>query len=136
MSRILPIAMATACLAAAAAAQEPVVKPVATVRELMEAMLVPASDALFSVPSEGPKDDAKWTSLRYNTLILAESANLLLIGDRPRDKDVWVKSAQALRSAALDALKAVDARNAEALLEVGDRILDACTQCHDKHLSP
>lgn len=134
MTRILTMAMLTAWCAAAAAAQEPTLRPIATVRELMEAMIIPASDALFDVPPEAPTDDAEWKRLRYNALILAESANLLLIGDRPRDREVWVRSARTLGDAALDALKAVDGRNIDALLDAGDRILGACTQCHDRHL--
>jgi len=109
-------------------------KPIATSKQLMEAMIIPASDVLFNVGVEPPKNDEEWTIVRNNALILAESGNLLMIGSRAQDKDVWIKYSRAMLDAAAAALKAAEAKNVDAISEAGDQILAACSGCHDRFL--
>ena len=58
-------------LASVALTQQPVPRPVATVTQLMQAMMVPASNALFNVPRQVPEDDAGWDALRNHAVIIA-----------------------------------------------------------------
>src|ERR1700736_4782861 len=62
---------------------------VGTISELMVDMIYPASDAVFYITTREPKDEAGWNELRAKTLMLAESANLLLMPGRARDQDRW-----------------------------------------------
>jgi hypothetical protein len=134
MQRILAAAALCLALAGVGAAQQPELKQVATVRDLMEAMLIPSSDILFNVPFEAPKDDAEWTKVRHNAVLMGEGANLLLIGSRAKDDPVWTGSSQAVVDAALASVRAATAKDAEAFTKISDQILTACKQCHDKYL--
>ena len=55
------------------AAQQPAMQPVASVKQLHEAMISPSSDAIFDV-GRGPENDAGWTALRNNAIILPKPA--------------------------------------------------------------
>ena len=112
--------------------QQPSVKPVASVTQLMRAMVIPASNALFNVAREAPEGDSDWEAVQNNAVILAESGNLLLIGNRAKDQ-VWTKTSQAMVDAGAAALKAAEAKDVDAVIEVGNRIVDACETCHDTH---
>ena len=98
----------------AACAPQPTFKPVASVKQLMAATVVPSSEVLFEavgtvvsfsgVEEIAPKNDEEWTTVRNNALILAESGNLLMIGDRAKDKGDWMKMSKALVDAGVVAL--------------------------------
>ena len=79
-------------LAGAAATQESALKPVASVTQIMQAMVVPSSNALFDVPRNPPVDERGWAAVRNHAIVLAESGNLLLIGDRAQDSEVWTQN--------------------------------------------
>ncbi|MDP7339535.1 MAG: hypothetical protein QF786_09495 [Vicinamibacterales bacterium] len=111
------------------------VKAIASLKQIMEAMVVPTSDHLFNVGRQAPENDDDWTALRNSAVILAESGNLLLVGDRVKD-DTWVSSAHALIEAGSVALKATEDRNVDAVLEAGNLLLDSCQSCHEKHARP
>ena len=128
LSRIyLVILLASAC------SQQPKVDAVASIAEIHEAMINPASDAIFNVGSEPPKDDQAWTAVRNNAIILAESGNLLMIGSRAKDGGDWMKMSQAMAAAAVMALKAANAKQADALIEAGAQLVAACETCHQPY---
>lgn len=119
----------------AALAQQPSLKPIATVEQLMTTMIAPSSNVIFGAASEAPKGDGNWIVVRNYALTLAESGNLLMIGDRARDRGEWMKMATSLRDAAEAAVKAVDARSADALAEAGERVYETCGQCHARYMT-
>ena len=127
------VAAAGLLLASAALTQEPAPRPVATITQLMQAMIIPASNALFNVPRQVPGDDADWDAVRNQAVILAESGNLLMVGDRAGDSGVWMETSRALTDAGEAALAAALARDVDAITSVGDQIIDACERCHEKH---
>lgn len=132
MSRIGIVAI-VALLVAGAVAQRSAMRPVASVTELMKAMVIPASNALFDVPRQVPEDDAGWETVRNHAIVLAESGNLLLVEGRAEDSEVWKSTSVALVEAGEAALEAAKARDVDAILEVGNQIIDACERCHEKH---
>jgi hypothetical protein len=104
-----------------------------------------------------PHTDEEWQQLRRSALILVESTNLLVMegrlvvpaGGRMADEGaegVWtaadaqqlinsqhatfVQMARALHDSAEQMLKAVDAKDAEELLEVGTALDEVCETCH------
>lgn len=111
-----------------------VFKPVADVRQVMTAITIPSSTAIFDAASETPKDDSDWDRLHNNALALAESGNLLIMPGRAVDNDVWVKEAQAMTDAAMLAVKAAEAKNADAVIDAGDKIYATCESCHMKYM--
>jgi hypothetical protein len=89
---------------------------------------------VFKVASEPPKDAAGWDHARNQAIALAESANLLLIDGRAPDRGDWVTLAIAQRDAAMVAVKAIDARNADALSNASDALYETCDNCHNKYM--
>jgi hypothetical protein len=132
-----------ALIISAACARQPAFKPVGSVKQIMEAAIHPAAEVVFEavgtiltvggVEEIAPKNDEEWTKVRDNALILAESGNLLMIGDRAKDKGDWMKMSQALIDAGVIALRAAEAKNPEKLFEAGGQVYEACQQCHTKY---
>src|SRR5438094_90123 len=52
------------------------------------------------------------------------------------DRASFIKLARALQDAGATALKAIDAKNAEGLLDAGETIDTACENCHLKYWYP
>ncbi len=125
--------LAGLALAALCRAQPSGVKAVATVSQLMQAMIVPASNALFNVARQVPDSDADWAEVRNSAVMLAESGNLLLIGSRAEPSDTWASTSRALIEAGAGALKAAEARDPEGVGEAANQMIDACERCHEKH---
>ena len=74
------------------ASQGSIYKPVATVREIMHAIIDPSSKIVFDAVSavetptgivqKAPKTDEEWDNLRFSALRLVEGANLLMMSGR------------------------------------------------------
>jgi hypothetical protein len=109
------------------------VRTVANVRELHDLLISPASDAVFNAATEPPADDKSWSAARRQALVLAESANLLMIGGRVRDNNNWMKMSRALVDAAALAVTAIDKKDAKALEAAADAITVSCMNCHQPY---
>ena len=108
-----------------------------------------------------PKTDEDWDKVRHGAVALAEAANLLMMPGRHvarpgeksetpgvelepeemealinKDRGAWHTRATALHEAAMAALKAVEARDAAKVFEVGYEIEEACENCHSKYWYP
>lgn len=126
--------MATAILVTVPAVpQESVQTPVATVTQLMRALVIPASNALFNLPRQVPDSDDGWAEVENHAVILAESGNLLMVSGRAVASDVWASTSMGLVRAGEAALEAAQARDVEAVADIGNQIIDACERCHEKH---
>ena len=150
---------------AAAPATASAYQALATVHDLMGAIIDPASKVVFGAVSsvdtpdgtrdKAPANAAEWEVVRRNALLLAEGANLLLIpgrhiappemakmhkeGELPpaeievrvaRDRAAWNKLAAGFRQAAVDAVRAAEAKKPEAFGAVNEAIDTACENCH------
>ena len=126
-------------VAAAMTVQTPPARPpmrnVGTMSELMVRILYPNSDALFYIESRTPKTDSEWGVLEGETLMLAESANLLMMPGRARDQKQWMADAKLMLDAGAAAVKAVKTKNVESISALSDQLLESCTTCH-KHYRP
>ena len=109
-------------------------KAVATVKEVMLAITIPTSETVFKAASDPPKAAADWDHARSQALALAESANLLLMEGRAPDREAWTTLAVAQREAAMVAVKAIDAKNADALSNASDALYETCDNCHNKYM--
>jgi hypothetical protein len=106
------------------------VRAVASVKQLHEVMISPASDAVFDASANPPRNDKGWTAERNQALLLAEAGNLLMVGNRVRDTDNWMKMSRALVDAAARAVTAADRKDGKALEAATDSITVACEACH------
>jgi hypothetical protein len=129
--------------AASTAAATPAVAPVATVKHVMRGITMPAAATIWDsvstiVDAKGvtenvPKNDEEWAVVGANAAVLAESANMLMAGDRAVDRGDWIKFATALRDSAQTALKAADAKDPQGILAVGEVINASCDACHERY---
>ena len=108
-----------------------------------------------------PKTDEEWAGVRHAALIVAEAANLLMMPGRPvaapgagsltpgvelapnevkalidKNPAAWNVLAQALQESMAPALAAIDKKDATALFEAGERIDQACENCHTLYWYP
>jgi hypothetical protein len=107
------------------------------------------------VIENAPETNEDWARLRYAAVTMAEATNSIIIPGRhvapadierdPADTSLtpaqieelieqnwaaWVGHAHALDAAALEAIRAIDARDVDKLSEVGGTIDAACESCH------
>jgi hypothetical protein len=120
--------------AGTAVAQAPTFQPVGTVRQVMLGIVKPTSDVVFKFQFNPPKTAEEWATLQNNCLSLAEAGNLLLIPGRAKDKGEWEKNAKALVETGREAFKAANAKDADALEKIGDKIDGVCEACHAIYL--
>jgi hypothetical protein len=110
---------------------------------------------------KAPKTEAEWKAVRSSAVTILEATDLILIpgrrvaapGEKEQDPNVnlspekiqalidadrpsWVKMAHDLHDSVLPALKAIDAKDAQALSDAGGGIDKACEDCHLKYWYP
>jgi hypothetical protein len=103
---------------------------VGTMSELMIKIIYPASDPVFYITTRTPTTEAQWGVLQGQTLMLAESANLLMMPAHARDQDRWMADAKLLREAGAAAFKAAKNKDVAALDALNDQLYQSCTTCH------
>ena len=116
-------------------------RPVATVDQVMDAIVIPSSQAIFDavVYENGelvtaPRTDDDWFRLQMHAIALAEAGNLLLMPTRTKNEAEWVSFSNALTDHAVAVSKAAEAKDVERLLAAGSDVYRACTSCHAKYL--
>ena len=109
--------------------------PVGTMSDLMGKIIYPASDAIFYITTRTPTNDAEWTVLQGQALMVAESANLLMMPAHLRDEERWLADAKLMRDAGQAAFKAAKAKDVNALDALNDALYQSCVTCH-QHYRP
>ena len=113
----------------------------ATVSELMAMMVDPAADLVWDavgtvITADGvdhwePRTDEEWLAVQYGAMTITEAGNLLMMENRARDQETWLRMSQELVDAGRVALEAAKARDAEAVFDVGEVVYNACDRCHN-----
>ena len=108
-----------------------------------------------------PKNDEEWIKVRHGAIALTEASNLLMMpgrhvarpgekSDTPgvelepsemealinKDLAAWRKRAHGLHEAGVAAIEAIEAKDADKLFEVGEKIERACEGCHSQYWYP
>ena len=124
------------------AASGPPFKPVADIQQLMEMVIDPAADVVWEsvgtiITAEEteeifPRNDEEWAAVRNSAMLLAESGNLLMVGDRAEEvaPGPWMIMSQALVDAGVAAFEAAESKDPDAVFAVGEQIYNACETCH------
>ena len=117
--------------------------PVASVKQIMKGITGPAATIVYNavgetVTSKGtearaPHTDEEWEAVGNAAAALIESGNLLMMGTRVVDRGEWLKQSQALVEAGKEALKAVQAKNAEGVFAAGEPVNLSCDNCHRRY---
>lgn len=118
-----------------ATAPAPAPRIVGTMSDLMVKIIYPTSDAVFYITTRTPTNEVQWNELQAKTLMLAESANLLMMPSRARDQDRWMTDSQLLLDVATTAFKAAKAHDVEALGALNEELRVSCVTCH-QHYRP
>lgn len=104
---------------------------VGSMQELMTWIIQPTSDAVFYISRTPPQSDADWLDLERQTLMLAESANLLLIPGYREGGERWLTDVEKMRVAAEAALQAARDRDMDTLIDLNNDLYMSCESCHD-----
>ncbi|MYA07927.1 MAG: hypothetical protein F4060_12055 [Holophagales bacterium] len=135
MARKIVLAALVAGLAGAAAAWDdgpvPEPEPIGTMSELMIKLMYPASDAILYVESRAPTNEVEWNELQAQALLLAESANLIMMPSRVvGDADEWMRDARLMFDAGAAAYEAALEQDLEALIALNEQVYMSCVVCH------
>jgi len=131
----IAVATLVAGLAAAAAAADdgpvPEAEPIGTMSELMIKLMYPASDAILYVESRAPTNEVEWNELQAQALLLAESANLIMMPSRVvGDRDEWMRDARLMFDAGAAAYEAALEQDLDALIALNEQVYMSCVVCH------
>jgi len=142
---LLAAALQFGCGAAPKPAAPPAsaVRPVLSLKQLMEWVIDPAADAVWDsvktiITEQGTKEIApqtqeQWDAVRNGAATLVESSNLLAMETRARDQGEWIAAARRLAGTAEKALRAAESKNAEGVFAAGGEIYNACSACHRQY---
>ncbi len=137
-------ALAQAPAPSTAPAQNPAAPPsaaapgmvrVGSMSELMADVIYPTSDAIFYITTRVPQNDVEWNEFRAKTLVLAESANLLMMPGRARDQDRWMADTKLLLDVGQAAFRAARRKDVAAIEALNDQLYQSCVVCH-QHYRP
>jgi len=127
------LSLAAACIPQSSAAPEVPDRPVSAIKQLMLSSVVPASNAVFAVANEAPKDTAGWLTVEKNARALAQNGRQLLQMSPPNGEE-WLKQARLLFDAASEAAAATTASDADKVSDAGNAIYETCAACHKIYL--
>ena len=68
--------------------------------------------------------------MRLGAVALAESANLLMMEDRARDQDQWIRLSEDLADAAMLAFAVAEAEDSQRVFDLGEVVYQTCNNCH------
>lgn len=115
----------------------------ADVKQLMASVIDPSADIIwesvgFIDTATGteeirPRSNEEWDAVQNAAWVLAEAANSLMIGNRPKDTGDWMRYSQEFADISLKAARAAEAHDAEALFTAGSDVYLGCTACHNAY---
>ena len=135
------------CLSALGCAHRPEAappyKPVTTVLELMESVILHASEVYWDsvqvtvdeagVHERYPESDEEWESVWAAALTIAESGNLLMMAPRAVDQGAWMEFSRSLVDAGVAAAAAAEARDVDRVFAAGEQVYNVCSGCHGRY---
>lgn len=128
----------TAAPAEVAATPRPVTLPI-SLNAVMVALVDHASEPLWLDAYEPPTTEAGWREAEHHAYQMAVGGKLIqLAGTGPNDATWvadanWIRMADEMSAAGMDALAATRARNVALLNTAGDRLVAACEACHTEY---
>jgi len=121
----------------------PAAPPVATIKQLMNAIVLPNANVIYNavgttidgtkVDETVPKNDKEWAAVGDSAAAIVESGNLLLAGDRLIDKREWLSYTQRFIAAGKAAVAAANAKKPDGILAAGGDLNETCDACHEKY---
>lgn len=113
---------------------------VADSKQLMLSVIEPAAEVYWDavgviMDMEGtvlvrPETPEDWEAVENAAFVLAESGNLMLLEERAQGQGHWVAMSRAMIDVGKRAVEAAQARDPDAVFEVGGDVYQVCTGCH------
>lgn len=138
---------ASAVLLAACSPQKPAAPTYDTtlsVLELMEHVVDPQAKAFWGASgtvttAEGevdlsPTTEQGWAAAENAAAAVVEAGNLLMLPGRARDDGEWMTYSKQMSQVGLKAMRAAEAKDKQAMFDVGGELYEVCTACHEKYL--
>jgi hypothetical protein len=113
-------------------AAPPRLEPIAETKLIMEGFAKPNYDGLTKSLAKKPTEQEAWVFIRGQSLLVAESANLLMIRP-PRTKqqqDNWMLRATEMRTAAKELGIAAAAKDYASSRTALAKLANQCNRCH------
>ena len=107
-------------------------EPLASVKQVMLGLTIPASNVVWNVVFGEEKTD--WEKVEANAMTLAESGRLLMEDGRAVDDGEWMKYARAMIDSSLEAAEFAGAEDLDALRKAGNALYESCDGCHKKYM--
>ena len=118
----------------------PPFQPIGGIKLTMAVVLEPAAEKIWDsagfiiteseVQDLAPTTDEAWEEVRHGAAVVAETGNLLMMPGRRMPGDDWLEIAAGLTQAGKRAMAAAEARDPDALFDVGGEIYNVCVSCH------
>jgi hypothetical protein len=109
----------------------PKLEPIAETKLLMEGLLQANMRGLERILRQQPSDDSAWIFARGQSLIIAETGNLLLLRPpRTSGQDAWIDLAAELRSKATNLARSAAAKDLERSRTGLAELAVSCNRCH------
>jgi hypothetical protein len=77
-----------------------------------------------------PANDDEWLAIENAAFMVAESGNLLMMDGRALDDGAWLQMSQALIEIGRRAVEVAEARDEQAVFDVGAEMYFVCSNCH------
>lgn len=113
--------------------------------DFMAHLLTPASEAIWEssgyvITEEGefslePVNEEEWERVLYGAKVITESASLLNIPSRSKNRNEWIVFAGLLEGVGQKAFEAAEKKDVEALFEVGAELYQVCVACHQVYMN-
>ena len=115
-------------------------------QHLMMLVLEPASDVIWDstgsiITAEGVEDltpttEEEWLTVKHSAAVVVESGNLLLLPGRFRDDKDWQEISYGLIDVGQRLITAIDAKDSDAMFELGGQLYNVCVSCHQLYVTP
>lgn len=129
----LAVLLPTIASTQAPRASRPTLEPIAETKLLMEGLAHPNFKAVDRILKEEPADVETWQLARGQSIIIAETANLLML--RPpkstQAEQAWMTRSMELRDAGTSLAKSVAAKDVTKSRAALLGVAGACNKCHE-----
>ena len=119
-------------------------KAVANTQDVMESLVAHMAQNIWDavkieIDEKGthetkPQNKQEWQEIAYSARGLAEASTLLMYEGRVEDHGEWEKFVKQMVDTSMQAAKAADDQDADALMTAGGNIYEVCTNCHMVYL--
>ena len=113
--------------------------------DLMAHLLTPASEAIWEssgyvITEEGefslePTTEEEWERVLYGAKVITESALLLSIPSRSKNRDDWIAFAGLLEEVGERAFASAEQKDSDALFSIGAELYQVCVACHQVYMN-